>query len=69
MNAKEFLDYYDGLPTRTDQKTLRHRIITECKVKKNTFYSWLDRGNIPDEKALVIISNIIKSIENAITNE
>lgn len=64
MDAKKFLDYYNGLPTRTDQKTLRQRIITECKVKKSTFYSWIDRGNVPDEKALVIISNIIKSIEN-----
>lgn len=64
MDAIEFLEFYKRLPTRTDQKILRHRIILECKIKKSTFYSWINRGNVPDEKALIIIADIIKSIHN-----
>lgn len=59
MNTKTFLQYYKDLPTRTDQKELRHRIIKECKIRKPTFYSWLQRSNIPDKKSQVIISEIL----------
>lgn len=62
MDANTFIDYYKNLPTKADQKILRQRILTECKIKKPTFYSWIDRGNVPDEKALKIISDIIQSI-------
>lgn len=59
MSATDFIDYYNGLPTKADQKELRKRILKECKVKKPTFYSWLSRGDVPDEKALTTISNIV----------
>ena len=59
MNTKTFLEYYQGLPTRTDQKELRHRVIRECKIKNSTFYSWLQRGNVPDEKNQKIIAELL----------
>lgn len=60
MDANTFINYYKELPTKADQKLLRQRILAECKIKKTTFYSWLDRGDVPDEKALLIIADIIK---------
>lgn len=54
-----FFSHYNSLRTRTDQKELRFRIIKECKIKKNTFYQWLSRGDVPDEKNRLIISEII----------
>ena len=60
MDTKTFLQYYKDLPTKTDQKKLRHRIIKECKIQKPTFYSWLQRGGIPDEKSQKIIAEILE---------
>lgn len=55
----EIIELYNNLPTRTDQKNVRHAIIKCCKIKKSTFYSWIERGNIPDEKANTIAMVII----------
>jgi hypothetical protein len=60
MNAGEFLSFYNSLPTRADQKELRDKIITKCKIKKSTFYSWLERGDVPDPKAMSIITELIR---------
>jgi hypothetical protein len=59
MDAVTFFEYYDNLPTKFDQKQLRYSIITNCKISKHTFYSWLDRQNIPDEKSRLIISELL----------
>lgn len=59
MDAVNFFDYYKDLPTRRDQKHLRHAIITACKIEKTTFYSWIYRNDVPDEKNRLIISGIL----------
>jgi hypothetical protein len=59
MNAFEFFTYYDSLPTKNDQKKLRHRVIKECKIVISTWYSWKRKGDIPDKKSISIINKII----------
>lgn len=54
-----FFELYKALPTRQDQKKLRHQIITDCKISKPTFYSWMDREKVPDEKSQAIISDLL----------
>jgi hypothetical protein len=59
MSTTTFFDYYRDLPTRRDQKDLRHTIIQACKVEKMTFYSWIYRNDVPDEKNRLIIADIL----------
>lgn len=54
-----FFDEYKNLPTTADQKNVRHLILKEGKIKKVTFYSWAQRGDIPDEKAKDLAIRII----------
>jgi len=55
----DFFTYYRTLPTRKDQKYLRHAILKECKIAKPTFYSWMERNDVPDEKNRLIIASIL----------
>lgn len=63
MNFLEFFNFYKNLPTRADQKEVRHEILRKCKIKKSTFYSWFDRQNIPDEKARNNIAEIVEDFK------
>jgi hypothetical protein len=58
--STNFFIQYDELPTRTDQKEVRHRVIKRAKAPKNTFYSWRERKVIPDEKANKIALEVIE---------
>lgn len=57
--SQDFFEYYKSLKTRTDQKELRHQILKECKITKDTFYKWMYRGYVPDEKNRAIIALLI----------
>lgn len=71
MDANEFFSFYQGLPTRADQKKVRHAILQRAKIKKNTFYSWIWRGALPDAKALANITEICEEYKqlNLINHE
>lgn len=56
-----FFNFYESLPTKTDQKQIRNTIIRKCKIARSTFYTWLERKNIPDERALSIIDDIVRN--------
>jgi hypothetical protein len=55
----DFFTIYQNLPTRKDQKDLRHNILKSCRIEKPTFYSWMTRNNVPDEKNRLIIASIL----------
>jgi hypothetical protein len=58
MDAADFFSFYKALPTKADQKQLRHRILQRGKINKMTFYSWIERQAIPDAKALANIEAV-----------
>jgi hypothetical protein len=64
-----FFDYYKKLPTRFDQKQLRHRIILACKISKQTFYFWKNKNDVPDEKNRLIIASILDRPINELFNQ
>ena len=55
----DFIQYYDNLPTKKDQKELRHSILKACKVSKDTFYKWTYRRIKTDEKSKLIIASLL----------
>jgi hypothetical protein len=65
----DFINFYNSLPTRADQKEIRHQVISRCKIKKSTFYTWLERDNIPDPKALAIITEIMEDYQLQLCNQ
>lgn len=59
MPELDFFSQYENLPTKSDQKQVRHEVLKKTKVEKITFYKWKERKNIPDEKANAIAIEVI----------
>lgn len=44
---ESFIEFYKSLKTRKAQKIMRERVIEACEIENSTFYSWLQRGDVP----------------------
>lgn len=67
MSGLEIIEFYNSLPTKADQKNFRYSALIRCKIRKMTFYSWLQREDIPDEKSVKILNELIEDFKMQLT--
>jgi len=53
----EFLSYYYSL-SLDDKRELRKQIVDACKIEPPTFYSWLQRKEIPELPLSVVLNTM-----------
>lgn len=43
----KFKEYYNRLPDSAAKKRFREKVIEDCRIVYPTFYSWLQRNQVP----------------------